>query len=305
MKTLIRLIICLLASFVFLGTVGAVDRPKNTSTDNQPVNGTASGGAVDRPKNAIADNSRMDKQALESVITRIEECKESNHPAHNLYGIFPDSLVNPYKISVAQMPDSIRFDCSDYVAPIENYVTSRFGPRGKRYHYGIDIKLNVGDTLVSPFDGQVRVTHYDKNGYGYYIVLRHNNGLETVLGHLSGYIVQKDAFVKAGQPIALGGNTGRSTGPHVHFEIRFLGNPINPEKLIDFEAYVPKQDSYLMVKANDFKYQTVVPRYYTVKSGDTLSHIAARTGTSVAQLRKLNNLGQNSVIRPGQKIRYS
>ena len=281
MKSLIRHIVCLLAASVFIGVAGAADR-----------------------LNVLSENIRMNKQMqlLESIIT---EDEDANHLTHDLYGNFPDSLVNPYKIALAQVPDSMRFDCSDYVAPIENVITSRFGQRGRRFHYGIDIKLNIGDTIASAFDGQVRTLGYDKYGYGYYMVVRHNNGLETVYGHLSGYIAERGDIVKAGHPIALGGNTGRSTGPHLHFETRFLGHPIDPERLIDFELFVPKQDNYLMVKANDFKYQTIVVRYYTVKQGDTLSRIAARTGTSVAQLRKLNKLGQNAVIRPGQKIRYS
>ena len=273
------------------------------------IAGMAQATELDLPKNSMSDNVLMDKQiqALELLLSKMEEEEDTNHPAHDIYGTWSDSLVNPYKIPLAEVPDSIKFDCSEYVAPIESHVTSRFGQRKARFHYGIDIKLQVGDTLVSAFDGKVRTRGYDKGGYGYYIVVRHHNGLETVYAHLSGYIAEENDFVKAGQPIALGGNTGRSTGSHLHFETRFLGHPIDPERLIDFALFVPKHDSYLMVKASDFEYQTIVAqqRYYTVKSGDSLSRIAQRTGTSVAQLQRLNNLKKNAIIRPGQRLRYS
>ena len=90
------------------------------------------------------------------------------------------------------------------------------------------------DTIRAAFDGKVRVERYEARGYGYYIVIRHHNGLETIYGHLSKFLVKVNQYVKAGEPIALGGNSGRSSGPHLHFETRFLGHPLNPSELIDF-----------------------------------------------------------------------
>lgn len=146
-------------------------------------------------------------------------------------------------------------DVTGYVAPVKGKLVSAFGyrPRFGRMHRGVDLDLNVGDTVVAAFDGRVRIAKYEGRGYGYYIVLRHDNGLETVYGHLSRFIAKPDQYVKAGQPIALGGNTGRSTGPHLHFETRFMGIALNPATIIDFENYVTHKDVYTFDKQSSEK----------------------------------------------------
>ena len=115
-------------------------------------------------------------------------------------------------------------------------------------HKGIDLKVQIGDTIYAAFDGKVRLTKYERKGYGYYTILRHENGLETVYGHLSKFLVKPDQYVKAGDPIALGGNTGRSTGPHLHFETRFMGYAINPDAIFDFTNKTTQTDSYTFNK---------------------------------------------------------
>ncbi len=271
-------------------------------------------------------NYSITKQAhvLDSIIAKqIDEDLEEgefdlSNPADDLYeGAWSTVGVNANRVPYENVPDSIKFDCKGFNCPIEGkYITSPFGPRWSRYHYGTDLKLNVGDTVVSAFDGKVRVTSYDRGGYGYYVVVRHDNGLETVYGHLSKILVSDEQTVKAGQCIALGGNTGRSTGPHLHFEARFLGNPINPELLFDFSTGIPIYDEYLMTKDVAFSYKAEADalkkkasaiKYHKVKSGETLSSIAKKRGTTVANLKKLNKkaLGKGTTIRPGQKIRYS
>lgn len=119
-------------------------------------------------------------------------------------------------------------------------VTSNFGPRWGRRHQGLDVKVYIGDTIRAAFDGKVRVVTCEglRKGYGYYIVIRHPNGLETLYGHLSKQLVKEDQIVRAGDVIGLGGNTGRSTGSHLHFETRLLGQPIDPRTMFDF----PNQD---------------------------------------------------------------
>lgn len=146
-------------------------------------------------------------------------------------------------------------DVTGYVAPVRGKLVSPFGyrPRFGRMHRGVDLDLNVGDTVVSAFDGRVRIAKYERRGYGYYLVLRHDNGLETVYGHLSRFLVKPDQYIKAGQPIALGGNTGRSTGPHLHFETRFMGIALNPASIIDFENYVTHKDVYTFDKQSSEK----------------------------------------------------
>ncbi|KAA6312636.1 Murein DD-endopeptidase MepM, partial [termite gut metagenome] len=137
------------------------------------------------------------------------------------------------------IPDTYSIDLTGFCMPTkQTKITSSFGPRRRRMHNGIDIKVYVGDTIVSAFDGKVRVVQTERRGYGKYVVIRHNNGLETIYGHLSEQLVKENQEVKAGEIIGLGGNTGRSTGSHLHFETRFLDIAINPADLFDF----PKQD---------------------------------------------------------------
>ena len=191
-------------------------------------------------------------------------------------------------------------------------VTSKYGPRRRRMHKGIDLKVQIGDTIRAAFDGKVRIKNFERRGYGYYLVIRHPNGLETVYGHLSKFLVGVNDIVRAGDPIALGGNTGRSTGSHLHFETRFLGQAINPADIIDFENSIPHQDQYVFrnVKINGRKSNIYTSSnsqmvYHRVKSGDTLGKIARIYGTTVNELCRLNGLKSTSMFRIGQSIRCS
>ena len=188
----------------------------------------------------------------------------------------------------------------------------KYGPRRRRMHKGIDLKVLKGDTIRAAFNGKVRIKAFERRGYGYYVVLRHPNGLETIYGHLSKILVEENQIVRAGETIGLGGNTGRSTGSHLHFETRFLGQAINPAEIIDFENGVPHQDTYVFhnVKINGRRsniYTSSSDRlvYHRVKSGDTLGKIARIYGTSVNELCRLNGLKSTSVLRIGQSIRCS
>ncbi|MCK5855890.1 MAG: peptidoglycan DD-metalloendopeptidase family protein [Bacteroidales bacterium] len=193
-----------------------------------------------------------------------------------------------------------------YYHPFKGVVTSRFGYRRYRFHYGIDIDLITGDQVVSAFDGMVRVVMYDK-GYGNVVVIRNDNGLEAVYGHLLRPIVDTNQVVKAGDVIGFGGNTGRSSGSHLHFELRYLGAALNPESVIDFEKFTLLSDTVFLTP-NNFKYLNRIKadknaKYHTVRSGDNLGKIAHRYHTSVSKLCYLNGINQNSIIRIGQKIR--
>jgi len=228
-------------------------------------------------------------------------------PAAALYNyVWDNRLVNPYRHRVVDMPDTVRIDFLQYVHPNRNVVTSEFGfRRGWEFHYGIDSRLRIGDSIYSSFDGMVRIVQRGRN-YGNYIVIRHFNGLETVYAHLSRPLVRVNQVVRAGEVIGLGGNTGRSTGPHLHYEIRFLGQPIPPKDLINFENYTA---TYRMVdlSAGNFAYVKELEqvRYYTVRSGDTLSGISRRLGVSIDRLCQLNNIRRSSILRIGQRLRYT
>jgi len=173
--------------------------------------------------------------------------QENELPASELYEeSWNTNFLKAY--SNITVPDSFSIDVSGFVVPISGKVTSPYGFRKNHFHYGIDIKLKEGDTIRAAFDGKVRVMKFDHKGYGYFLVLRHYNGLETVYGHLSKFLVTQNGNVKAGQPIALGGITGHSCGAHLHFEFRFLGDAINPAEVIYLDGLSLKDNKFVYIK---------------------------------------------------------
>jgi len=204
----------------------------------------------------------------------------------------------------------------DFVMPVSGAVTSRYGYRGRRHHNGIDLRLNVGDTVVAAWSGKVRYAQYNEGGFGNLVIVRHDNGLETFYAHLSELIVAPNQVVKAGQALGLGGNTGRSFGPHLHFEVRFYDLPINPEEVIDFELGECKDDN-LLIHRNLFRSNSkptneiaknslpgnTTKKYYTVRSGDTLYSIARKNGTTVSKLCQLNKIRETTVLHIGKNLR--
>jgi murein DD-endopeptidase MepM/ murein hydrolase activator NlpD len=217
------------------------------------------------------------------------------------------------KILLDSIPDSLYIACTDY-HPIttSQRITSRFGIRGSRFHFGIDIGIPYGDTIRSPFSGTVRLATYQRGGYGRYVIITHDNGLESVMAHFSRTLVKEGQSVIAGQPIGLAGSTGRSTGSHLHLEFRLFGNQFNPEKLINFNTFsinTQEDGSYLMTIADTYSHRPQLEEmkraaYHRVRSGETLSHIAKRYGTTVSRLCALNRLKQTSILQIGQRIRY-
>lgn len=272
-----------------------------------------------RVSELMADRVGFKKDMIDKLIEmeemeELEAMEDLEFPADELYGEWTNDWVDPFRGRKIDMPDSCRIDCSTFVLPLDTmtYVTSKYGPRRRRMHKGIDLKVQKGDTIRAAFSGKIRIRNYERRGYGYYLVIRHPNGLETVYGHLSKFLVERDEIVKAGQPIGLGGNTGRSTGSHLHFETRFLGQAINPAEIIDFENSTPHQDVFVFrnVKINGRKSNIYTSSnnqmvYHRVKSGDTLGKIARMYGTSVSELCRLNGLKSTSTLRIGQSIRCS
>lgn len=228
--------------------------------------------------------------------------------------------VNPFK--EADVPSSKVIDVTGYYMPCPGKVTSNYGYRAKfgRMHKGVDLAIRSNDTIYAAFDGKVRLTNYEAKGYGNYVILRHPNGLETVYGHLNKHLVKPDQTVKAGDPIGLGGSTGRSTGPHLHFETRFMGYAINPNAIFDFANHTTHTDTYTFSKStytqprnfapakkgesvNPYRQGAELASTYTVKSGDTVAAIAKRHGMSATTLRRLNNMAKTDVISAGQVLK--
>ena len=256
----------------------------------------------------LAEQAPMDRQMayIDSVVlNRLIKAELYEYPADDLYPEWSNDYAHKY--TNVTMPDSLFIDLTGFCMPTENTkVNDIFGyrPRRRRMHYGLDIKVERGDTIRAAFDGKVRYCSYQRRGYGHYVVIRHPNGLETLYAHLTTKLVGENEVVKAGDPIGLGGNTGRSTGPHLHFETRLLGKALNPAWFFDFPNQDVTGDYYLYVKPKKKVYDPSAPdTYYKVRSGDTLSRIAARKGVSIKQLCKLNGITTQSTLRVGQVLR--
>jgi murein DD-endopeptidase MepM/ murein hydrolase activator NlpD len=193
----------------------------------------------------IARQAPVDRKAkaLDTLALHNLQMKESyDMPANELY----QDWDNKYAHRASALPDSFKIDLRHYHMPTPSKViTSNFGPRWGRMHKGLDIKVYLGDTIRAAFGGKVRVVRFERNGYGNYVVIRHDNGLETIYGHLSKHLVKENMNVRAGDPIGLGGSTGRSTGTHLHFETRLCGVALNPALFFDFRAQDVTADSYM------------------------------------------------------------
>ena len=238
----------------------------------------------------------------------------------------------PYReVDMSGMPQSVVIDLVDsltcYHCPYQGTVHphGKYGPRRRRQHQGVDLPLKTGDPVYATFCGRVRISQYNKGGYGNLVIIRHDNGLETYYGHLSERMVEPGQWVEAGQIIGLGGSTGRSTGPHLHFETRYYGQSFDPERLIDFKNGTLSRETFLLKKSffsiysNAGQYfedeianeeqdkkeaaEKAAMKYYKIRSGDTLGAIARRHGTTVANLCRLNGIKSTTILRIGRSLR--
>ena len=238
----------------------------------------------------------------------------------------------PYReVDMSGMPKSVVIDLVDsltcYHCPYQGTVHphGKYGPRRRRQHQGVDLPLKTGDPVYATFCGRVRISQYNKGGYGNLVIIRHDTGLETYYGHLSERMVEPGQWVEAGQIIGLGGSTGRSTGPHLHFETRYYGQSFDPERLIDFKNGTLSRETFLLKKSffsiysnagQDFEdeianeeqdkkeaAEKAAMKYYKIRSGDTLGAIARRHGTTVANLCRLNGIKSTTILRIGRSLR--
>lgn len=206
------------------------------------------------------------------------------------------------------------FDATDFYRPVWGVITSRYGYRPKfgRMHYGVDLALNIGDTVRAALPGIVTLVSYDDGGYGHYLTIKHSNGVETRYGHLSQSLTLPGQRVEAGEPIALGGNTGNSTGPHLHFEARYMGTPVDPLKVFDFSgrsmslyAKIRQEPSTTLVATgfNGTKTSLKQKSTYVVRQGDTVRKIAERAGISTLKLCQLNFITEGTQLSPGTMLK--
>ena len=239
------------------------------------------------------------------------------------------SKIHAYNVELKDLPMSMVIDLVDtlksYHYPFKGRVTSKYGPRRRGIHQGTDIDLETGDPIYATFDGRVRHTTYVARGYGHLIIIRHDNGLETFYAHLSEVNVKPGDWVTAGQVIGKGGNTGRSTGSHLHYEMRYKGHSFDPERLINFTTGDLRRETFLLKRTYFSPYsrftqdfdeeiqsdeedkkiaaEAAAIKYHIVKKGDTLGRIAINNHTTVTKLSQLNGLKKTSTLRIGQRIR--
>lgn len=264
----------------------------------------------------LGENARLQEQALAQDIGGIDFANPEEAEHFEMYDelFLENELAAGEVFDPSKMTDSIPVymvspwsNC--YTFPLEHsVVNSDFGWRKGRFHSGIDLDLEVGDDVYASFDGIVKKADY-VSGYGNLVVIKHFNGLESYYAHLSKINVVLGDTVAAGDKIALGGNTGRSTGPHLHYELRYRGAAINPKYLVDFKNQVLTSEVFYL-KREHFKpttesstTSTGTKKYYTVKKGDTLSKIASSNNTTVSKICKLNGISSKKVLRPGQRLR--
>jgi murein DD-endopeptidase MepM/ murein hydrolase activator NlpD len=246
---------------------------------------------------------------LSSKESNLTIVKYNNVPYTNLYDDFDETAV--FQITPEdEFPETqiIKIESDslgNYAHPREGQVNSKFGWRDGRMHKGIDINLNKGDAVISAFDGMVRIASA-KGAFGNVVIIRHYNGLETVYAHLSKIKVKTGQVVLAGQLVGLGGSTGRSSGPHLHFEVRFKGQALNPSSIISFIENKTFNDSIVIKKS---RYGICAypsnATLHTIERGDTWYEVAKRYGLSMKELCVLNNTDKRYYLKIGQKIRVN
>ena len=239
-------------------------------------------------------------------------------PAQSIYGTSWDArnvdspAYDATLMKFGYLLDLVDEEC-DYVHPFKGVVTSKYGWRSGRWHKGIDIDLKLGDPVYAAFDGVVRIQKYNAGGYGNYVVIRHYNGLETLYGHFSEAVVKRNQTVRAGQLIGYGGSTGRSSGSHLHFETRLMGQAFDPARIIDFKTFTIKKEQVFInntwfpyIRGSNTK-SRVAPasarRYHKIRSGDTLYDIARKYGTTINTICRLNRISRTTTLRIGRTLR--
>lgn len=231
-------------------------------------------------------------------------------PSNSMYDNWDTEHISPYDDELSANDTSVMLtlvdieNLCDFVMPIPDpVITSNFGYREGRSHNGIDLDLQVWDPVVASFDGMVRIA-LKHPGYGRVVVIRHYNGLETLYAHLHRLKVQPGDIVEAGQVIGLGGSSGRSTGSHLHYELRFKGKPLNPKHLISFKENKLISDAVeLKRQKHTFAALPVGVEYHTIERGDFMFKIAKRYGITVKELCDLNDMRKSSVLRVGKTLR--
>jgi murein DD-endopeptidase MepM/ murein hydrolase activator NlpD len=259
-----------------------------------------------------AEESEFENASYNSTEYLFKGNKFIQDPTFDTISIFDPVNVNPYHVDFSKKTDTTVIYLNDaycsYAHPFSGHITSPYGPRWRRFHKGVDIKLNTGDSVRCAFEGLVRVSHRSRS-FGNVVMVRHKNGLETVYAHLSKLTAGVGQHVEAGDIIGLGGNTGHSFGSHLHFEVRYKGEPINPGALISFEENCLYADTLAVCKNTFSELSYFIAeqkrvKWHTIRNGESLGTIARKHHTSITSLCRLNKISRKTVLRVGRKLRY-
>jgi murein DD-endopeptidase MepM/ murein hydrolase activator NlpD len=244
---------------------------------------------------AVVANNRTFADTTESEVDSIY-VDNSSYKLHwstsSLYAGWSSSEKSKVNSEVIYIDTLTRF-----TMPVPGKKTSEYS----RLHTGWDLNLKEGEPVKSAFDGRVRFAGMNNGGYGNIVVVRHTSGIETWYAHLSSTSVVPGQRVKCGETIGLGGSTGRSTGPHLHWEMRYKDVPLDLAKIIDYNTKsIPKKK----IKVKDLTGDGMLSHtHHKIAEGDTLESIAKKHNSTPERLTRLNGLAPNHVLIPGKYIR--
>lgn len=307
----ISLTVCCIATAICQTTPRTATATVGGALDNV---GAADVGAVldnVRPAEVVGVLDLLATDKVDNILDFVAVAYDGH--SYDSSGFWGDNSMTPYPSAPYKGPMPV-YVPEDFYRPVWGRITSSFGYRPKfgRVHKGVDLALNTGDTVRAALPGIVGRVGYDAGGYGNFVVVVHSNGVETRYAHLQAPLTTVGNKVEAGQPIALGGNTGNSTGPHLHFEVRYLGTAVDPLSVFDFsgktnntfkrkpEAAPSKR---VATGANAGKSTLKGKHTYIVRQGDTVKKIAERAGLTTLRLCQLNFITADTPLEPGRMLK--
>ena len=236
-------------------------------------------------------------------------------PCQKTYPKWDTKNTFTYSKSIWENDSVIDLDTSflkmEFAFPIQNKpaykyhatITSEYGQRNGKAHEGVDVELHVNDSVYACFSGVVRLAR-SHGGYGRVVVVRHDNGLETLYGHLHRFKVKDGQRVAPGELIGLGGSSGHSTGSHLHFETRYKGRTIDPEQIINFKERKLNHNA-ITLRRNRKGYVAFegAKKLHTVTKRESMYKICKRYGLYFTELRALNGWKENRKFENGDVVR--
>jgi murein DD-endopeptidase MepM/ murein hydrolase activator NlpD len=266
------------------------------------------GGVEKRPSGDSTSTRRSAAPVASGVVIRkIQISPNDINPDFGKVARWDTADINMYHVDMTQFHDTLIYNLKDdqnnwkYSVPHQGIVTSGFGKRalfGRKFHKGLDIDLETGDPVHAALEGKIRIARYNR-GYGNMVVISHEGGLETLYGHLSELNVQEGDVVTSGQVIGLGGSTGQSTGPHLHFEVRVFGEQVDPSWVIDTQTLMP-HTSVMKIDKSWFEHLMEMREVemHIVAPGETIDQICAMYEMDRLSLLELNGLDETTTELP-------